>query len=135
VIVVDVNIIAYLFISGEQTEKVKQVLRKDPDWIAPILWRSEFRSVLALYIRKKHLSVTDAKFLSHEAENMMADSEYEVHSGKVLELINTSKCSSYDCEYVALAEDIDVPLVTGDQQILREFPSKALSAEDFLSNR
>ncbi|MFQ5639014.1 MAG: type II toxin-antitoxin system VapC family toxin [bacterium] len=131
-IVVDTNIISYLFIPGQQTEVVKQILTKDSDWIAPILWRSEFRSVLSLYIRKKHLTVQQAKFLIQEAEDMMVDSEYEVNSGNVLELVNKSKCSSCDCEFIALAEDIDVPLVTRDKKILSEFPSKAISAEEFL---
>ena len=35
-IVVDTNIISYLFIHGQETEIVKQILTKDSDWIAPI---------------------------------------------------------------------------------------------------
>ena len=97
-------------------------------------WRSEFVSVLSLYIRKKYLTVQQAKFLIQQAENMMVDSEYEVNSGKVLELVNQSKCSSYDCEYIALAEDINVPLVTRDKRIIREFPTKAMSVEKFLKS-
>ena len=134
-IVVDTNIISYLFIHGQETEIVKQILTKDSDWIAPILQRSEFRSVLSLYIRKKYLTVQQAKFLIQQAENMMVDSEYEVNSGKVLELVNQSKCSSYDCEYITLAEDINVPLVTLDKRIIREFPSKAVSVDKFLKSQ
>lgn len=97
-------------------------------------WRSEFVSVLSLYIRKKYLTVQQETFLIQQAENMMVDSEYEVNSGKILELVNQSKCSSYDCEYIALAEDINVPLVTRDKRIIREFPTKATSVEKFLKS-
>jgi len=43
-----------------------------------------------------------------------------------------SDCSAYDCEYVALAQDLDVPLVTTDRQVLREFPKIAVSLEKFV---
>ena len=45
-IVVDTNIIAYLHISGEFTPVAIQALEKDPHWIVPPLWQSEYRNVL-----------------------------------------------------------------------------------------
>jgi predicted nucleic acid-binding protein len=37
-IVVDTNIIAYLYISGEQSLQAEQLLSYDSDWNAPALW-------------------------------------------------------------------------------------------------
>lgn len=59
-IVVDTNAIVYLLIAGEHTRTATEVLRKDGDWVAPVLWRSEFRSVLAMHIRKGYLNLRDA---------------------------------------------------------------------------
>ena len=46
-----------------------------------------------------------------------------------------STCSAYDCEYVALAEDLKTKLVTTDKQILRDFPEWAVSLREFAGAR
>jgi predicted nucleic acid-binding protein len=130
-IVADTNTIAYLLIVGERTQLAKEVLRKDPDWVAPLLWRSEFRSVVALYLRRGFLSLAQALQLTEEAETLMHGGEYEVTSSRVLSLAAGSQCSTYDCEFVALAQELGLPLITSDSKILSEFPSIAVSPEDF----
>jgi len=55
-IVVDTNVIAYLYLPTDYTRLAEQLLAKEPDWAAPLLWRSELRNVLALYLRKNLLS-------------------------------------------------------------------------------
>lgn len=130
-IVVDTNVIATLFLGGEKTDMARAVFRKDSVWTAPILWRSELRNVLALYLRKGLLSLAGALELIGEAETLMADAEYQVDSGRVLGLVEGSSCSAYDCEFVALAEDLGVPLVTADRKILADFPAIAASLEAF----
>jgi hypothetical protein len=44
VIVVDTNIICYRWIPSSHSPDADKALPKDPDWIAPLLWRSEFRN-------------------------------------------------------------------------------------------
>jgi predicted nucleic acid-binding protein len=131
VIVVDTNVIAYLFIQGDRTTQAEKVLRGDAEWAAPFLWRSEFRSVLALYIRKGILSLTDTQLIVQEAEALMQGREYQVSSALVLNLVANSTLSTYDCEYVALAQDLGVPLVTSDQKLLKAFPATAITMETF----
>jgi predicted nucleic acid-binding protein len=133
-IVVDTNIIGYLYLASERSKQAEQVLRKDPRWAAPLLWRSEFRSVLALYLRRKLLSLETAQQIMGEATSLMLGHEYNVASQRVLELVATSTCSAYDCEFVALAQDLDVPLVTVDRQVLNQFPTTAKSLDDFISS-
>ncbi|MCD6118101.1 type II toxin-antitoxin system VapC family toxin [bacterium] len=132
-IVVDTNIISYLFIKGEKTEAVKQVLLKDSNWVSPILWRSEFRSVLSLYLRKEYIDLSQANYLMGEAESLMLSSEYHVISSEVLEMLTKTNLSAYDCEFVALAKELGVHLITSDKKILKEVPAIALSINDFLA--
>jgi predicted nucleic acid-binding protein len=131
-IVTDTNIIAYLYLAGERSAQVEKVLEKDAHWVAPLLWRSEFRNVLALYMRKRNLPVEQAQQIMQAAMLLMTEREYEIVSGHVLALVATSECSAYDCEFVALAEDLGIPLVTVDKKILKAFPQVAVSLDDFL---
>jgi predicted nucleic acid-binding protein len=133
VIVVDTNIIGYLFLSSDKSSLSEEALLKDSTWAAPRLWRSEMRNVLALYIRKGLLPLTDAQQIMTEATHLMQGREYEVTSNQVLELVSISSCSAYDCEFVALARDLNRPLVTVDKQILRDFLDTAISLEAYLN--
>ena len=121
-IVVDTNIIAYLLIKGENTELAKKLLKLDPDWISPVLWRSEFRNVVTMYIRHRYFDISEALFIVNKAEELMKENEYQVQSRDVIELAAESGCSAYDCEYIALARDAGVKLITTDKELLKAFP-------------
>ena len=131
-IVVDTNAIGYLFLSSEHAPSVEKALKKDSEWAAPILWRSEFRNVLALYLKKKLITLQQAQQIMNGALELLRGREYEVSSYEVLRLASESKCSAYDCEFIAVANDLNVHLVTVDKQLLREFPSVALSLNAFI---
>ena len=132
-IVVDTNIIAYVFLTSGKSTLTEQAFQKDSLWAAPLLWRSEMRNVLALYIRKGFLSLEDAQQIMREATDLMGSKEYEVTSNQVLELVNISTCSAYDCEFVALARDLNVSLLSVDRQILNDFPDTAISLQAFVA--
>lgn len=126
-IVVDTNILAYLYLPGEFTQDAEALLAREPEWAAPPLWRSEFRNILAGYVRRGMLSFEQACGLQAEAEALMDGSEFDVSSREVLELVRDSECSAYDCEFVALAARLDASLVTMDKKVLKAFPKLAVA--------
>jgi len=65
----------------------------------------------------------------------MVNHEFDVPSSRVLALVEESNCSSYDCEFVALAHYLSTQLLTQDKKLLMEFPSTAISVADFLSQQ
>jgi predicted nucleic acid-binding protein len=79
------------------------------------------------------LTFREALQLAEEAEILMQGGEYEVPTARILGLVSSSTCSAYDCEFVGLAEELQVPLVTTDNQILSEFPSLAYTPDSVLS--
>ena len=128
-IVVDSNVLAYLYLPGEFTEAAERLLERDSDWNVPILWRSEFRNILAGYLRRGSLTFEQAYAMQREVEALLSDTEHEPDSKRVLELVRDSNCSAYDCEFVAVAEDLGTALVTMDAKLLKAFPklTKALT--------
>ena len=126
-IVADTNLAAYLLLGGPGTRLAREVFIRDPQWAAPFLWRSEFRSVLAQYLRKQELSLSDALVIQRKAESLFQGREYLLRSQHVLQLVSQSTCSAYDCEFVALATQLGAKVVTMDAKLLRAFPRHAIA--------
>ena len=128
-IVVDTNVVAYLLLPGPHTALADDLLIEQPEWAAPPLWRSEWRNVLAGYLRRGVLDLDQALALQQQAELLVIRHEEPVSSQAVLQLVASSRCSAYDCEFVAAALQLRVPLVTADRAVLAAFPDMARSLE------
>ena len=124
-VVVDTTVLAYYWLPGKQSATALALRRATEDWYAPTLWRSEFRNILAGFLRRGALSLAQAQAAIRAAEEDLEGFEGHVGSAQVLELVEQSSCAAYDCEFVALAMARDVPLVTEDKRVLRSFPSTA----------
>lgn len=131
-IVVDTNIIVYLYLPSPFTNAAQAALVKDAQWIAPHLWRSEVRNVLSRYVAQHQLSLDLAQGIMQEAELLLRQNEYESSSAQILQLAFSSNCTAYDCEFVALAQNFGIPLVTMDRQVLRAFPQTAIALDRFV---
>ena len=132
-IVADTNLIAYLLVPGQYTRQAEAVYRKDPQWSAPVLWRSEFRNVLVLSHRHGLIGKVEGLDIMEQAEQLMKGQAFEVESSRVLGLAATSGCSAYDCEFVALAQHLGVPLVTSDHVLIAKFKPTVVSMAAFCS--
>lgn len=132
-IVVDSNIIAYLMIPSDRTKEIEKLLLKDSEWIAPLLWRSEFRNILTLYMKQSQMSLILAEQTIARAENLLSEREYGVLSSDVLALTYEKSLSAYDAEYVVLAINFGVPLITVDKKLLKEASEYAVSPTKYLN--
>jgi len=132
VICVDTNIICYRYMASPLSAAADAAWAKDPDWIVPILWRSEFRNALAGSIRRRSLTAEEAIAIADLAEAMLNQKEFTISTSAVLQLVSRSHCSAYDCEFVALANAEGVRLLTVDRQMLQEFPEVAISLQAFV---
>lgn len=132
-IVVDTNLLAYLLLPTPHAVQAEAVLIKDPDWIAPALIHSEFRNVLLGAVRRKDVAQADADRFLARAYEVITVPEGDVDGYAVFALALQSGCSAYDCEFVWLARDLRIPLVTADQKVLKAFSELAMTPETFLT--
>ncbi len=132
-IVVDTNILACRCLPGPQAERVERLVVLDPDWAAPVLWRSELRNVLLGYIRAGRLTPGDAEMALRLARQSLRAGEHLVEDEAVLALAARSRCTAYDCEYAALAAALGTVLVTEDKALLAAFPRLCRSLAQMLA--
>ena len=85
-----------------------------------------------MLVRRRAITLDFAHDVVPRAEQAMAGREYSVVSHRVLTLAERSGCSAYDCEFVTLAADLGVPLVTSDADVVRAFPGRAVPPEVFI---
>ncbi|MBI4306350.1 MAG: type II toxin-antitoxin system VapC family toxin [Chloroflexi bacterium] len=130
-IVVDTNVLAYAVLPGERTDAALSVVRRDPEWVAPRLWRSELRNVLATAMRAGHLKLDLALTAFRAAEELVQDVEVETSTEGCLRVAIRGAVSAYDAEFVIVAEQMGLMLVTGDRRLVRAFPRSAVFVEDF----
>ena len=130
-IVADASLITCFAVQSEWSQLADGVCEADATWAAPLLWRSEVRDVLVKYMQVAGMTLDAALLAMHSADEIINGREYAVDTGKVLELATASGCTARECEYVALALDLDVPLVTMEKQVLRAFPKVAVAVDRF----
>ncbi len=131
-IVSDTQMLAYLTLPSPNSELADAVHRRDPEWSAPYLWRSEFRSVLLGEMRVRRLALGAANEAFAIAAATLIGGEYHVETADVLVLAQGNRITAYDLEFVVLARMLHVPLVTFDKKVLAAFPGETVHPEDFV---
>ena len=132
-IVADTNLVAYLLIDGDRTASARAVWEKDPQWMLPTLWRSEFLNVLATAVRANVLTLAQARDTWTVAQAIFANSEVEPSGDDVLEAAAERNLSAYDAQFVVAAVDLNARLVTSDRRLLEACPDLAVSPDRFAS--
>ncbi len=133
-IVVDTNILVYLWLPGDFTLDVEKLLKKDSHWVSSILWKSEFRNVVSTFFKKGKITFDYAKEATLNAEAQMTNFEYAVNSLVVLDKVKNSNCTAYDCEFIVLAEELNCKLITKDKEIIKNFPNVSIDLHDYIDN-
>jgi predicted nucleic acid-binding protein len=133
VIVADASLLAHLLIPGSETSLAEAVFGKDPEWTAPPLWRSELRSVVLKHIRVSRMTFALANTVFETALRLIGDREMSMPAPLILENAIGFKISAYDAEYVALARQLDVPLLSFDRKLRAAAPDVVSSPQAFVA--
>lgn len=131
-IVVDNNIIAgFVLPKDDFHAEAVAARKKNSDWHAPALFRSEFRSVA----RKNLLKGESEDLLIQAAQAaLMSVKIHEYNDAEVFSILKEQpSTSSYDAEYLALARRLGCRLVTNDGGILKSHPQWSVSLQEFIA--
>ncbi len=133
-IVADVNLPIYLFVNGPFTSLAAEVLARDPFWVIPPCYRYELLNVIATHIRKNEFDVAEGLRVIREIARTV-EVRTDPDRAEVLRLSVVSRIATYDCEYVALADELGTRVVTKDRKMLQAFPGITISLEDFAADK
>lgn len=127
-VIVDAQVIASLFFRGDATPYCEAAYLQDPAWSSPPFWRSEFRAILKNMQRARNLAPADCEAVIRLAEEKLHPRQYRVDATLAFQIaFQHPTVSAYSIEYVALAEELNVQLLTLDESLLRVFPKRAVS--------
>lgn len=118
VLVVDASAIAEMLLGTAKGRRVAEVIGTDHSLHAPELLSLEVSNVLRGLIRTAQIDVVEAEQVVVELSSLGI--EYYEHLAflpRVLAL--RDNLTAYDASYVALAEVLDVPLLTCDAKLAR----------------
>lgn len=125
-LVADTNVLIELFVPSPVSQVVLACRDTDDDWLLPGLWVPEFRHVLLKFLRVGRLDLSTALNHLAVAERRFLPRTMTVDSTEALRLANPVGCSSYDAEFVVLAQKLACPLLTFDRKLLQLFPEVAV---------
>lgn len=130
-IVADTNLVSYLLIASEHTDAARAVWARDPRWVLASLWRSEYLSVLATAVRARVLEHHQARSAWRAGVRLFGRSEREPDGEAVLDAALEFGVSAYDAQFVVVAKELNVPLVTGDRKLREACRPLAVSLAEF----
>ncbi len=132
-IVADTNLVAQLILSLDQTREAQAVYRHDSDWRMPALWQHEFLNVLATCLRFDRIPIAPLVAAWNRALVLFESATCQVDMPEALRIAGQYGVSAYDAQYVALAQALQVPLITEDRKLLRAVRHQALSIRQYLA--
>jgi predicted nucleic acid-binding protein len=131
--VVDGNILTYSLIKCGQSALIQKLRGKDADWRTTALWLHETLNVLATYQRREVLTLAQCRALLGHAERFVEVAQCEVEMEMALVVAAEYAITGYDAQYVALAQSLNVPLITEDRKLRKGVPGIASSMQEFLA--
>lgn len=131
-VIVDTGPLAFLLLPGEMTDLAQRAYAKDPAWSSAPIWRSEFRNIVVRYVREGWVTPKAAEEILRAAEDKMHPRQYNIDDQAVLEIALQTGLSAYQCEYLALAQDLNLRLVTTQEELVRAAPQMAISLADYV---
>ena len=134
-IVVDCDVIAYLLIEGEKTSLARTLWTRENNWWMPELWLHEFLNILGHQRTRRESEVEDLPgTLGSSSLSMFEAKSRQADMGYTLSLAARYRLTAYDAQYIALAQSMDVLLISEDRGLRQAVPQSVRSMKSFLES-
>ncbi|MBN1798451.1 MAG: type II toxin-antitoxin system VapC family toxin [Spirochaetales bacterium] len=130
-IVIDTNVIAYRFITGDKTKMAIKVEQFDADWKVPALWYFEFLNVLATLTKNNIITGSQCNIIWQNTRSFLKGREQSIDPQRLLRISIQNDISAYDACYIALAETLNTKCVTSDKKLVKLFPGRTILLDNF----
>lgn len=125
-IVVDNNVLVDFWLQdGDFRQSAYELFRRDPEWIAPSIWKYEFGKVVQDYLQEARLSMEPVDRIWIGCLKMVKTVE-EIDVLSIDVIACETGLTFYDAAYLWLARSRKLPLYTRDDKILKAAPDLAL---------
>jgi predicted nucleic acid-binding protein len=131
-IVVDASVVAFLFIEGEESATVRKLYQFDPEWVTPPILNHEMLTILAA-VGTAEGDAGAVESIWREVRGVLGSRQQVPDPVRSLRLAVESGVSGYDAQYLALASQLHLPLVSCERGLLEAFPGKVVSPQSYLS--
>jgi predicted nucleic acid-binding protein len=131
VIVADTNLVAYLLLKGDNSPAALRARAKDRNWAAPPLLCYELANIFGQSMRQNRLERDEATRMYRRAMSLVRIEAVQPDPLDIFKLVESSESSPYDLQFVWLAMELNVQLVTADRKLAEAFPDVAVLITEF----
>lgn len=121
-VVVDTNVLAYLFLDGPFTTNARWLIAADPDWRRDRYVLVELTNVLRMTMRARELPLAEALAILHQSRGLIEQGLVDVAHDEVLRTSETAGVTAYDARFLVAAQALGVRPVTEDARLRRAAP-------------
>lgn len=133
-ILVDANIVVYLLLKTDKTEKARQLFEQCSRWVSESFMPIELTSAFLTAVRMNEITAKQAAFCLEQAlelfppVNLLKANHY-----RTMEMAIKYKTSAYDARYLVIAQELGTRLVTNDKPLRKAAPELTMSLDEALT--
>lgn len=137
-VIVDTSVVVKWFVIEDLRAEARQLLEGTDSLLAPDVLLAEFANVMWVKARNNEI---DFALALEAIDSITGERDLRLYPSapllrRAFELAHALRHPTYDCIYLALAESLDMPLITADQRFAvvasREDPRVRLLGQDRL---
>ena len=133
-IVADASVVTFLFLEGELSGIARELFTFDSEWITPPILNHEMLNIFAA-VGSADGNVQGMEELWKEARGVLGSRQQIPDPQQSLRLAIELGISGYQAQYIALAGQHRLPLLTTDALLLELLPRKTCTPEVYLEAR